>query len=73
VALPWGGRAEVHEWLERTTRRQLWLVPATATSGEMRLVVSSPTVSVTDAKGRPQPLLPHWSDGTALTLLAAVR
>ena len=73
VALPWGGDGEVHEWLERTTRRQLWLVPATPTSGEMRLVVSSPSVSVTDAKGRPQPLLPRWSDEAALTLLAAVR
>jgi hypothetical protein len=73
VALPWGGQGEVHEWLERTTRRQLWLVPATPTSGELRLVVSSPKASVNDPKGRSQPLLPHWTDEAALTLLAAVR
>ncbi|MDU0313475.1 hypothetical protein RKE38_07235 [Phycicoccus sp. M110.8] len=73
VALPWGGEGEVQEWLDRTTRRQLWLVPATASSGEMRLVVSSPSVSVNDAKGRPQPLLPRWTDEAALTLLSAVR
>lgn len=73
VALPWGGRAEVHEWLERTTRRQLWLVPATSTSGEMRLVVTSPSASASDPKGRTQPLLPRWTDEAALTLLGAVR